>query len=112
MRQIVAIERKSVADLMGSLGVGRERFEKEMARLAKIRWRFLVIEGEMREIAAGTRFSTLTPKQIMSPLLSWQTKYGLHVVPTVDRAWAARIVELILWHSARHYLAEQKEAGR
>lgn len=106
LRDTVCIERKSIADLIGSLGAGRERFEREMERLARIRWRFLVIEGEIREIAAGTRFSTLTPKQIISPLLSWQTKYDLHVVPAVDRAWAARMVEIILWHAARHYMSE------
>ena len=81
LSDVVAIERKSISDLVGSLGGGRARFERELDRLAHIRWRFLVIEGEMREIAAGTRFSNLTPKQIISPLLSWQTKYDLHVIP-------------------------------
>lgn len=112
LRDTVCIERKSVADLVGSLGTGRKRFEREMERLVRIRWRFLVIEGEMREIAAGTRFSTLTPKQIISPLLSWQTKYDLHVIPAVDRAWAARIVELILFHASRHYLAERENGKK
>lgn len=111
LRDTVAIERKSIPDLVSSLSTGRERFEREMSRLARIRWRFLVIEGELREIAAGTRFSNLTPAQIISPLLSWQMKYDLHVIPAISRAWAARIVELLLAHCARHYLREQKEKG-
>ena len=107
LRDVVCIERKSISDLVGSLGTGRERFERELARCAKIRWRFLIIEGEMREIAAGTRFSSLTPKQIVSPLLAWQAKYGLHILTAPDRAWAARMVELTLFHCARYYLAEK-----
>ena len=62
----------------------------------------------MREIAAGTRFSSLTPKQIVSPLLAWACKYDLHVLCAPNRAWAARMVELTLWHCARYYVADQK----
>lgn len=109
LRDVVAIERKSVADLVGSLGAGRERFERELERLSRIRWRALVVEGEMRDIAAGTRHSTLTPRQIMSPLLAWTWKYGLPVWSAPDRAWAARMVELLLWHAARYALKERKE---
>lgn len=109
LRDVVGIERKSISDLVGSLGGGRDRFERELTRLSRIRWRFLIIEGEMREIAAGTRFSSLTPKQIISPLLAWQAKYGLHILTAPDRAWAARMVELTLFHCARYYIGEQNE---
>lgn len=109
LRDVVLIERKSVSDLVGSLGTGRERFEREMARITKVRWRFLVVEGEMREVAAGTPYSGLTPKQIVSPLLAWPFKYGIHVIAAPDRAWAARMVEMLLWHAARYYLEGEKE---
>lgn len=102
LRDTVLIERKSVADLVGSLGTGRARFERELERLTRVKWRFLVVEGEMREIAAGSKFSGLTSKQIVSPLLAWQMKYDLHVIVAPDRAWAARMVELILWHASRY----------
>lgn len=111
LRDVVAIERKSVADLVGSLGQGRERFERELARLARIRWRALVVEGDLREIAAGTPHSTLTAKQIMSPLHAWCWKYGLPLWPCPDRAWAARTISLLLQHAARYAVAEQ-EAGK
>ncbi|MGA9884018.1 MAG: ERCC4 domain-containing protein [Candidatus Acidiferrales bacterium] len=112
LRDTVLIERKSVADLVGSLGTGRERFERELERLAKVRWKALVIEGDMREIAAGTRFAPkMTPKMIMSPLHAWCWKHGIAVWPCPDRAWAARTVELLLWHAARYAVEETTKAG-
>ncbi len=106
LRDTVLIERKSVADLVGSLGGGRERFARELERRRAVRWRFLVVEGDLREIAAGHRFSGLTPLQIVSPLLAWPMKYGIHLIPAPDRAWAARMVELILGHAARYALTK------
>jgi DNA excision repair protein ERCC-4 len=111
LRDTVLIERKSVADLVGSLGTGRARFERELERLAKVRWKALVIEGDMREIAAGSRYSGMTPKQIMSPLYAWAWKYGLVIYPCPDRAWAARTVELLLWHAARYAVGDTTKAG-
>lgn len=111
LRDTVLIERKSVADLVGSLGTGRARFERELERLAKVRWKALVIEGDMREIAAGSRYSGMTPRQIMSPLHSFAWKYGLVVYCCPDRAWAARTVELLLWHAARYAVEETTKAG-
>lgn len=111
LRDTVLIERKSVADLVSSLGTGRARFEREMERLARVRWRYLVIEGEWRELAAGTRFSGLTPKQIVSPMLAWQMKYDLHVIAMPDRAWAARAVEMLLFFAAK-YTIESTKGGK
>jgi DNA excision repair protein ERCC-4 len=112
LRDTVLIERKSVADLVGSLGTGRARFERELERLAKVRWKALVIEGGMREIAEGSQYSGMTPKQIMSPLHAWCWKYGIAVWPCPDRAWAARTVELLLWHAARYVVEATTKAGK
>src|SRR5271155_38776 len=64
LRGVVAIERKSVSDLLGCIGGQRERFERELQRLAQLRFRALVIEATFSEVAAGTRFSTLTSRQL------------------------------------------------
>lgn len=108
LRDVVLVERKSVSDLVSSLGKGRDRFERELRRLATVRWPFLVIEGDWKELAAGTQYSGLTPRQIVSPLLAWQMKYGLHIIAAPDRAWAARMIELVLGHAARYALTYQR----
>lgn len=106
LRDTVLIERKSVVDLVGSLGVGRARFEREMVRLAKVRWKALVVEGDLREIAAGTRHSGLTPKQIMGALTAFSWKYQIAIWAAPNRAWAARIVELLLYHASRYAICK------
>lgn len=45
MEDLIAVERKSLSDLYGTLGTGRERFERELARFAKLRWGAVVIEA-------------------------------------------------------------------
>ena len=107
LHEIVAIERKSVADLLGSIGGGRERFERELARLSALRFKALVIEGDMAAVTAGTRFSTLTPRQTISPVLAWTFKYGLAPIFAPNRAWAARVVWLMLYHAVRYHLGDR-----
>lgn len=106
LHEIVAIERKSVADLLGSLGNGRDRFERELARLSVLRFKALVIEGDMAAVTAGTRFSTLTPRQTISPVLAWTFKYGVAPIFAPNRAWAARVVWLMLYHAVRYSLGD------
>ncbi len=106
LHDVVAIERKSVADLLGSLGNGRERFERELARLADLRFKALVIEGDMAAVTAGTRFSTLTPRQTISPVLAWTFKYGVAPIFAPNRAWAARVVWLMLSHAVRYHFKD------
>src|SRR5271167_3689962 len=54
MRDSCAIERKSVDDLLSCIGGQRERFERELERLAQIKFRALVIEGTLTEVVEAT----------------------------------------------------------
>ena len=54
LRDVVALERKSVSDLLGCVGGQRDRFERELERLAQLRYRALVIEGTLADIVAAT----------------------------------------------------------
>ena len=49
--QRIAIERKTLSDLYGSLSSGRMRFEKEFVRLAEFGYAALVIESPWDHIA-------------------------------------------------------------
>lgn len=73
---VVAIERKSVSDLLGCVGLQRPRFELELSRLTAIRFRALVIEAtSQRELAAGPRFSQVTSRQVLGSVSAWTLKY-------------------------------------
>lgn len=81
----IMIERKSIPDLWGSLGQWRTRFMKEMDRSLEFPIRYLIIEGSLKDIKAGFRYSKLTAEYIMACLTSLEVKYGMHVVFTDKR---------------------------
>jgi ERCC4-type nuclease len=77
---LIMVERKSIADLWGTLTAGKERFMKEMERAKEIPARFLIIEGTVAEINKGFTYSKVDPNYIFGFLISLQVKYGLHVI--------------------------------
>ena len=102
LSDVVAIERKSVSDLLGCVGHSRQRFERELARLAAFRFRALVIEGSLSQVAAGTRYSQLTERQVLGSVLAWTFKYGVAPIFAGDRHSAAMVTATLLAHAARY----------
>jgi len=97
---VVAIERKSVNDLYGSLGQGRKRFEREMQRLMEYRYKALLIEGTESQLYQEThRFSALHPNSIYHSLAKIEVFYGLCIYYASKPKWArwwtlSRLVKL------------------
>ena len=108
LRDVVAIERKSVSDLLGCIGSQRERFERELERLAQLRYRALLIEGTLAEVAAGLPCSRLSENQILGSLLAWCWKYGAPPIFAGNRTYAARVVATLLRHAARYQRAARE----
>lgn len=80
MEHLIMIERKTIADLWGTLTSQKERFIAEMERALAIPSRYLIIEGTMRDIFQGCYFSRVTPEYILSSLTTLEQKYNLHVI--------------------------------
>jgi ERCC4-type nuclease len=72
---VIAIERKSQADLFGTLGQGRERFERELERLAGLLWAAVMVEADWAEVLSGFDRSRLNPKTIHRSVIAWQQRY-------------------------------------
>jgi DNA excision repair protein ERCC-4 len=68
---VVAIERKSLSNLLGCIGGERERFDREVQRLLAYPVRALVVEATWGEIEAGGRRSQVTPAAAVGSLLGW-----------------------------------------
>ena len=102
LRDVVAIERKSLSDMLGCIGASRERFERELVRLQAIRFHALVIECPMIRLVESNRFSTLTPRQVMGSLLAWVFKYQMPIIFADNRDYAAATVRTLLFHAARY----------
>jgi hypothetical protein len=79
----IVIERKSLADLYGTLGGGRERFERELVRMQAIAshpeggFAAVVVEASWEGILfrppEGMR---MTPKSVYRSILAWQQRPG------------------------------------
>ena len=77
----VTVERKSIADLFNTLGQGRERFVRELARLNDtFDHAAVVVEADWSTILhAPPRFTELRPKTVMRSVIAWQQQFpGIH----------------------------------
>jgi ERCC4-type nuclease len=94
----IAIERKSISDLLSVIGKNRERFEREIARLKDYWWKGLLIEGTEKDIYDIHRFSSVHPNARYHSLASFEIR-GLHIYYAEDRRKArwwmlSRLVKL------------------
>ena len=101
LEQVVAVERKSLADFYSCLTLGRERFENALHRLAAVRYPLVVLECSMNDLQEKFTYvasggipmeSQVCPLVAQSSLLSWQARYRIPIVPCGNRDLAARVV--------------------
>ena len=93
----VAIERKSLIDLFGTVGRGRDRFERELERLAKMRFAVVVIEADLHIIATRPPArSQLPPKVVARSIAAWSMRYGVHFHDRRNRALAEKWTYILL----------------
>lgn len=100
LENVVAVERKSLSDLLGCIGQERERFDREVQRLLAYPVRALVVESTWSDIEAGGWRSKVTPAAALGSLLGWMAM-GLPVVMAGDHDRAGRYVGRLLFLAAR-----------
>lgn len=89
MAALVTVERKSLGDLYGSLGAGRDRFEREHERMAHLQFAAVVIDASWQEIfSSPPPQSKLSPKSVHRTMCSWQQRYGVPWLAMGDRRLA------------------------
>ncbi len=104
---VVAIERKSLGDLLSCIGTERERFEKEIMRLLAYPVRALVIESTWEVLESGSWRSRVSPKAAVGSVLGWAAQ-GLPVFLVGDHERAGRFVSRLLFISARRRWRENR----
>lgn len=87
------VERKTVADLAGSLTRERARFMREMHRLRGFTNAYLLIIGRDVELSQLVAQGRANIKQIEHSLMALQARYGVHVVWVDTPTDAAVLVE-------------------
>jgi len=98
---LIAIERKSVDDLVGSLTAGRDRFERELHRGKALEYFCLVVEASLSDLSNGRYRSKMEPKAAVQSLLAFSIRYDLPIFFAENRSYGARITESLLVKFAR-----------
>jgi DNA excision repair protein ERCC-4 len=101
----VAVERKSVSDLFGTVSKGRNRFVRELERLSEFTFAAVVIEGDWTEITTDPPArSKLPPRLVFRSVLAWQQRYPrVHWWPCPNRDFA----EVCTFRILERFLKEQ-----
>jgi len=81
----VAVERKTLNDLLGSLTRGRDRFEKELSRARHYQLFAVVIEGTFNDIRQGRYRSKIHPNAVLQSIIAWTIRYNVQFIWAGDR---------------------------
>ncbi len=100
--QLIAVERKTLEDLYGCFGQSRERFVRELDRLAAYRYPAIVIEASLAQVVAGARHSQVHPNSAIGSLVAWSTRYRIPCWLCGNRAGAATVTHRILTKAAKY----------
>jgi ERCC4-type nuclease len=92
----VAVERKSIDDLVNTLTHGRERFQRELERMQTYVLRVVVVEGSWTDLAQHRYHSQAHPSSIFGSMCCMQVDYGVPFSMCETRGIAARVVERLI----------------
>ncbi|WP_302816725.1 ERCC4 domain-containing protein [Bilophila wadsworthia] len=104
----VAVERKSLSDLVACLGRERERFERELMRGAALDAFAVVCEGSWLELARGEYRSQLNPHAACQSVLAFTARYRVPFLFAGTRGAA----EYMTWGFLRQYLESARKRWR
>ena len=96
----VAVERKSLPDLVACLGRERQRFEKELQRSMALDAFAVVVEASWSDLASGNFRSQLNPHAACQSVLAFMARYRMAFLFAGSRAAA----EYAAWGFLRQYL--------
>ena len=101
----VAVERKSLPDLLGCLGRERERFEKELQRGQALDAFAVVVEGSWSDLANGNFRSQINPHAACQSTLAFMARYRVPFLFAGSRPAA----EYSVWGFLHQYIASARK---
>jgi len=93
----IAIERKSIDDLIGCLTRDRDRFTRELERGQAMDYFALVVETTLDDLAHGKYQSQMTVKAAVQSVLAVSVKFRMPVWFVGNRAHGRRVTESLLF---------------
>ena len=93
LEHVVAVERKTVEDFVHTVIRDRDRFRKELLKLAEYDRACVVVEAGLDDLLSGAYRSGAHPSSVVGAALSIIVDYGVAVFLCSDRQCARRFVE-------------------
>lgn len=94
--ELVAIERKSLPDLVACCGPERDRFLDCMRRLREVPTRAVIVEASLECVLAHAYRSRLLPQSVVGTVLAIHADYDVATIWAGDSRTAAQLVERLL----------------
>ena len=101
----VAVERKSLPDLVACLGRERDRFERELARAAALDSFAVVVEASWQDLATGNYRSQMNAHAACQSVLAFTSRYGTPFLFAGSRIAA----EYAAWCLLRQYIEHARK---
>jgi len=92
----IAIERKTIDDLIGCLSKGRDRFERELFRGKSLDYFALIVEADLKDIVNHAYRSEMLPRAVIQSLLAFSVRYKMPIWFCGNREYGQRITESLL----------------
>lgn len=105
----IAVERKTLDDLVGCLTKGRDRFERELERSRSLDYFVVLVEAGYSQLVLGDYRSRLNTKSAIESISAFEIRYGTHFLFAGNQELAARKAESLLLKYWREY--HQKPLG-
>lgn len=107
-KRFITVERKSLDDLIGCVGNGRPRFERELFRMLAFPCRLVVVEASWDMIMLGQWSGQVSPKSVMGSVQGW-IDMGIPFFFHSDRRVIADFVRNIMFIRARRHFEALQE---
>jgi DNA excision repair protein ERCC-4 len=95
----IAVERKSLQDLFGTLGSGHKRFKKELERAEGYDYFAIVVDGSYSDCKkknfAGSFYSKMKGYVIIKILFTLHVKYKINIFFTNGRVESKQVIKSI-----------------
>ena len=96
LEDCIAIERKTIDDLIGCLSHDRDRFERELYKGKSLDYMALVAEATLSDIVNHNYRSQMEPKAVIQSLIAFSIRYKVAVWFCESREYGARVTESLL----------------
>ncbi len=105
LESYIRVERKSLPDLLGCIGNGRERFEREISRLKAYPSRCVIVEASWSDLEAGQWRSQVRVESVIGSVIGWIAA-GIPFILAENAERAGKYASRFMFLAARRHWHE------